>query len=189
MRTPSSLPWQFSVSDADMLTINFAILLALLATRPAPAADPVLRLTADELDARPTLCLVPEMAFVPEADTWEACPPGAVAERDGEAFRAAWAEQAPWAAGHVTLEVVRALSRWARPQMEKYAAVPPLDKLAFMPVTMHKARGMVVYEAAADELPTHSPLVKRWLKVYVLYSTEAKAVLRVTVTIRGQVTE
>lgn len=165
------------------------VLLALvLSSLPARAEEPVLKLRAADLEARPTFCAVPEMAFVPEADGWDEPPADALPERD-RAFAAAWGKQSEWAAGHVTPALARALSRWAKPQMEKYAAVPPLDKLTFKPVAAHKGKGMVVYEATADTLPVHNPLVTRWLRVYVLYAVETKAILRITVTIRGQVTE
>jgi len=34
-------------------------------------------------------------------------------------------------------------------------------------------------------LPTRSPLVTRWLKVYLLVDLRSKAILRVVITIRG----
>jgi hypothetical protein len=38
-----------------------------------------------------------------------------------------------------------------------------------------------------DALPTHSPLVTRWLKVYLFYDLYARSIARITITIRGQV--
>ena len=37
-----------------------------------------------------------------------------------------------------------------------------------------------------DTLPTHQPLVTRWLKVYVVFDLHEKSVSAVVVTIRGQ---
>ncbi len=150
--------------------------------------DGVLKLSGEDVKSHPTLCLVSEMGVIPELDTWEQRKVEARPEKV-EAFEAAWEKQRPWVAEHLTAGAVRALSNWARPQMEKYETVGPLDKLKFRPVTFFKQRGLILYEATVESLPSHSPLVQRWLKVYVLSGEENKSIIRVTVTIRGQVEE
>ncbi len=174
---------QRRILEEDMIA---ALIVMMAAATTAPSA--IVQIGAEELGSRPTLCLVAEMGSIPEADTWTACGDGAFA-KEAEAFQAAWVKESGWVAGHVTADVVRALSRWAKPQMEKYAAVPALDKLKFTPMALEQRTGMVVYEATVDNLPVHNALVKRWLKIYVLCSGDGKTILRVTVTIRGQVEE
>lgn len=40
-------------------------------------------------------------------------------------------------------------------------------------------------EGTIDTLPTHSPLVTRWPKVYLVVDRRNKAILRVVITIRS----
>ncbi len=46
-------------------------------------------------------------------------------------------------------------------------------------------REKLVLEGTIDTLPTHSPLVTRWLKVYLVVDLRNKAILRAVITIRG----
>jgi hypothetical protein len=166
---------------------RLTLILLLLTSSHARAAD-VLTLTAEELAKRPAICLIPEMALVPEADGWPACEPSAYADSTA-AFAAEWSKLAPWLAQKLTPAAARALSRWSAPQMEKYAAVPPLDKLKFTPVAAIKPRGVILYQATIDRLPTHSPLVTRELIAYVCYSPDSRSISHLTITIRGHVEE
>ena len=43
----------------------------------------------------------------------------------------------------------------------------------------------LVLEGTNGTLPTHSPLLTRWLKVYLVVDFRSKAILRVIITIRG----
>ena len=130
------------------------------------------------------LCVVPEMNYVPELDSWSACRPDAFAEHLPH-VRSDWKTHSRWVAKRLTPELVRSLSRWARPQMAAYRAVPPLEDLQWKPVAVHEPHGKLVLEATVDTLPVHAPLVTRWLKLYLLYDMQGKSILRVTITIRG----
>ncbi len=131
------------------------------------------------------LSLVPEMGYIPEVDDWEFCPADAFPEHAAD-VQAAWKALAEWAGRQVTPQRARALSRWARPQMAAYDAVPPPARAALEPARRQPQRGRLVYELTVDTLPTHHPVVTRWLKVYLLYDPHTKAILRMTVTIRGE---
>ena len=130
------------------------------------------------------LCVVPEMNYVPELDSWSACQPDAFTEHLPQ-VRSDWKTHSRWVAKRLTPELVRSLSRWARPQMAAYRAVPPLEDLPWKPVAVHQPHGKLVLEATVDTLPVHAPLVTRWLKLYLLYDMRGKSILRVTITIRG----
>lgn len=131
------------------------------------------------------LCFVPEMSYIPEVDDWEFCPPDQFTEH-GAAAREAWERHIPWANGHVTPAVARGLSRWAHLQMANYNAVPPLAGAKLNLMGRHPRGGRFVYEITVDTLPSHAPLVTRWLKVYLLYDAGSKTMLRMTVTVRGE---
>ena len=72
-------------------------------------------------------------------------------------------------------------------QMEAYATVPPLEKAQFQPVAADENQGIILLESTVDTLPTHNPLVTRWLKTFVRYDTQRHEIVQVTITIRGQV--
>jgi len=148
------------------------------------SGDPELHSNGDE--AFPlALCMVPEMSYIPEVDDWEFCAADKLPEHMAT-VRKDWKGRITWATKHITPELARSLSRWARPQMGKYKTVPPLEKAELKLVRQHPRGNKLVYEATVDTLPSHAPLVTRWLKVYLLYDTGSKSILRMTVTIRGQ---
>jgi len=89
----------------------------------------------------------------------------------------------------VTPEKVREISRYAKEQMAKYEKVAPFEKMEFTPTLRDKDGKKVIFEATVETLPTHSPLVTRWLKVLIVYDTEKKSVEKVFVTIRGELQE
>jgi hypothetical protein len=146
-------------------------------TRPQPGDD-------DDRLLVP-LCLIPEMGSVPELDSWSRCEPEPWKEQTAAAA-ADWKKKSGCIAKLVTPDVARALSGWARPQMKKYHKVPSLEKLDFKPVAAEESGNQLLLEATVDTLPTHSNLVTRWLKLYLLYDVPGKSIVRVTVTIRGQ---
>lgn len=133
-------------------------------------------------------CIVPEMEGVAEVDEWAACKPDAFAEEAAKAL-ADWKKKLPWVKKQVTPELARRLSRWAKKEMEGYQAVPPLEKVALKPVSHDETHGKLVLEGTVDTLPSHSPIVTRWLKLFLLCDKGSGTVQRVTVTIRGQVLE
>jgi hypothetical protein len=173
--------------------LPLACLAGLLLPSSRTRAADVLTLTAEDLATRPPLALVAEMDLVPEVEGWTAVdpnvPPDAAATAAAATLKAEWAKLAPWLTPKLTPAVARALSRWAAPQMEKYATVPPLDKLTFQPVATLKQRGLIVFETKVDRLPVHHQLVTRHLVAYVTYDPETKTIKRVTITIRGHVEE
>jgi len=131
------------------------------------------------------VAMVPEMEPIPGFDGGMPCEPGEFA---GDAAKAAadWAAKRPGIAPLVTAGQARGLSRWAKKPMEQYKRVPPLDKVVFAPVAHHKDARHLVLAGTVDTLPSHSRLVTRWLKVYLLYDQEKQAVVRAAVTIRGE---
>lgn len=144
------------------------------ARRPAAPAVPVV--------------MVPEMEQIPGFDGGTPCKPGDFAEDVAKAL-ADWAAKRPSIQPLVTPRAVRDLSRWARKQMEDYRRVPPLDKVAFQPMAFHQEARRLVLEGTLDTLPSHSPLVTRWLKLYLLYDQAKQSIVKVAVTIRGQLQE
>jgi hypothetical protein len=141
---------------------------------PAPAPMAALR-------------FVPEMMPFPE-QKWPRCPAGAFAQETQDAL-AAWAKLHATAAPRITAERARELSLWAKAQMEKYAAVPPLGDIAFTPAGAAPGKRLLLLEGTADTLPSHSPLVTRWLKIFLVYDCETRSIREVIVTIRGELQE
>lgn len=133
------------------------------------------------------IALVPEMAPVPQA-AWPFCPPESF-PGDVKSALAEWAMIRGELAPKVTPEAVRVLSRWAKPQMAGYGKVPPLESAVFAPVAESPDKKRILLEATLDTLPSHSPLVKRWLKAFLVYDRDASCVVRAVVTIRGQAEE
>jgi len=133
--------------------------------------------------------LLPEMERSPDVDGQPHCEDPKVAAAHLPHVRAAWTALAPEVQQRLTPEAVRALSRWAKKQMEGYKKVPPVANAAWTLSAASDDRRTLVFEATLDTLPTHSPIVTRWLKGYLLFDAEAKHVTRVTLTIRGQLLE
>jgi hypothetical protein len=69
--------------------------------------------------------------------------------------------------------------------MEDYKAVPSLKDVAFQPERWNEASKQICLEGTVDKLPSHSPIVFRQLKIYLLYNQGTGKLERVTVTIRG----
>lgn len=139
------------------------------------------------------VCLVPEMGFVPELRMWRWCS----ADTEPAATKKLselWPTEATRLRSIVTPDLARRLSRWAKPQMEGYHNVPPLEKVQLKPVATDRKSddeqpSYIIFRGVIDTLPVHSPLVTRWLEVYVLYGVKSESILRSTITIRGQVLE
>jgi hypothetical protein len=154
---------------------------------PSPAGEPSKDEGPQKPEAKPTLALatVPEMEAVAELGIGQPCKPDAFPAHTAAA-RADWAKKCPWVAERLTPKLTRELSRWAKPQMEKYTAVPPLAKRELTLIREDEKAGKLVFEITADTLPVHAPTVTRWLKLYLLYDMGSKAITAVTITIRGQ---
>ena len=140
------------------------------------------------------LTLVPEMERIADLDSslgdrrWSAVDDAKHAA-DLRRVQADWKTRTPTIQALLTPERVRSLSKWAMKQMGAYATVPPLEKVQLQPVAADEKRGIILLESTIDTLPTHSPLVTRWLKAFVRYDTQSRAIVQVTITIRGQVLE
>ncbi len=134
------------------------------------------------------VAMVGEMQPVPGFDGGTPCKPGEFAADAAKAL-ADWATKRHEVQRLITPQQVRDLSRWAKKQMEQYGRVPPLDKVAFQPMAFHQEARRLVLEGTLDTLPSHSPLVTRWLKVYLLYDQGTQSIVKVAVTIRGQLLE
>ena len=140
------------------------------------------------------LTLVPEMERIADLDSslgnrrWSTEDDAKHAD-DLRRVQADWKTRAPTIQALLPPERVRSLSRWAAKQMEAYATVPPLEKVQFQPVAADEKQGIIVLESTLDTLPTHNPLVTRWLKAFVRYDSQSRVIVQVTITIRGQVLE
>jgi len=137
------------------------------------------------------LTFVPEMERIADPDgrpndsRWLAADDAKRAD-DLRRVQAEWKTRTPTIQSLLTPERVRSLSRWAAKQMEGYTTVPPLEKAQLHPVAANEEQGTILLESTIDTLPTHSPLVTRWLKAFVRYDTRGQKIAHVTITIRGQ---
>ena len=137
--------------------------------------------------APPDIRFVPEMERVAELE-WPRADAKIYAE-DRPRMLAAWQEISGAVQRKLTAAQVIQLSKWAKPQMQSYADVPALDRPDFQLQTASAGEKKLVFEATLQVLPTHSPLVTRWLKLLVIYDRERRAILQVVITIRGEVQE
>jgi hypothetical protein len=137
------------------------------------------------------LDFVPEMERITDLDRgqndarWSAADDANHAD-DLRRVQAEWKTKSPTIQALLTPERVQSLSRWAVKQMEGYTIVPALEKAQLQPVAADEKHGTILLESTIDTLPTHHPLVTRWLKAFVRYDTRGKNIVHVTITIRGQ---
>ncbi len=144
---------------------------------------------ADEAPVFPMgLCLIPEMDFIPEVDGWTPCKPDQYPDQVRR-VTSLWKDKSDWVQRRITGNVVRELSRWAKPQMEKYRTVPDLAVLNLSALAIDSKHHKIVFAGTIDTLPSHSPLVTRWLKLFLLCDEETGEILRATITIRGEAHE
>jgi hypothetical protein len=132
----------------------------------------------------PEIHWVQEMQRLPEVPDG-ARPPDFTAAQTASLGRA-WDRCAASVLPQVTPQKVRELSRWAKKQMENYRQVkgsPVAFRAAFA------TPGQLVAWTILEVLPSHSPVVTRWLKLYVTYDAAADRITRVSVTIRGEAQE
>ncbi len=132
--------------------------------------------------------LLPEMDVADSAYRWNDAEKARFAD-DIRRAAAEWKMRIPQLRNRVTPEQVRSLSRWAKAQMEGYKSVPSLEAVELRAAGTDAKREELVLEGTIDTLPTHHPLVTRWLKVFLLYDLHTKSICRIAVTIRGQVLE
>ena len=133
-------------------------------------------------------CLIPEMDFIPEVDGWTPCKPDEF-QAQIQVVTALWKEQSDWVHKRITPDVVKELSKWAKPQMEGHRLVPVMQGVKLTALTVDPKHHKIVYSGTLETLPSHSPVVTRWLKLYLLCDEETGNILRVTITIRGEAQE
>ena len=138
--------------------------------------------------APPDIRWVPEMARVTELQDWT---PAAAKDhaQDRQRLLEAWKEVREAVERELTAAQVIALSKWSRTQMKDYSKVPSLEHPDFQIRTAGGGEKKLFFEATLQTLPTHSPLVTRWLKLFVVYDVDRHAVSQVIITIRGEVQE
>lgn len=136
--------------------------------------------------AEPAITTVPEMQRIPalEASAADRSPP----KKPPLAFVRAWKPLAPRVAKLLTPALVRSLSRWAKKEMERYARVPPVERPTFT-VDRVTPEGTLVLAARLDTLPSHSPIVTRWLELVATFDPSRNVISNVWITIRGQAEE
>jgi hypothetical protein len=131
---------------------------------------------------------VKEMSYIPEVDGWEKCSAADYAA-DSQKVAAQWDSIRVWVRQQYTAATVRALSGWAKKQMAAYKKTPQLKGLKFSAVRARPDHKKVVFQAVADTLPTHSPTVTRYLKIFLMYDSAEGRIVGVTLTIRGELLE
>ena len=109
---------------------------------------------------------VAEMESMPAMDAPQSAQQWSDTEKAGyaDAIRRAgeeWKKRVPQIGPKLTPDVVRRMSRWSKPQMQQYKAVPALDKVSLQPVGTDAKKEKLVLEGTIDTLPTHHPLVTR----------------------------
>lgn len=135
-----------------------------------------------------SIAFVKEMAYIPEVDGWEQCKP-AESAADSQAVFRQWDTLYRWVQKQYTPATVRALSGWARKQMVAYKRAPKLKGLQFVPIRTRRDQKKLVFEAVADSLPVHDKTVTRYLKIFLLYDSGESKIVKVTITIRGELSE
>jgi len=134
------------------------------------------------------LCFAREMDYLPEVDSWQQCSTG-VYDSITRLAVADWQKKCGFVQSQVTPQLVASLSQWAKEQMKEYDSVPDFCNVALTAVREFKDHGKIVLEGTLDTLPSHSPIVTRWLKVYTIYDIHNEAITRATITIKGEILE
>jgi hypothetical protein len=135
-----------------------------------------------------SIAYVREMAYIPEVDGWEHCAHSGFAS-DSQKAAAQWDTLCEWVRKQYTPATIYGLSGWAKDQMADYIRTPPLKGIPFTPVRFRQDQKKLVLEAVVDSLPSHDRSVTRYLKLYLLYDTGENTITRVTITIRGELSE
>jgi hypothetical protein len=110
-----------------------------------------------------------------------------------EDFERAWSAVRDDIEKQITDDAIVAISSWAKNEMRGFHL--PAHWLADMPMTMQGAlfdQSQLIFgptENTGLVLPSHSPLVFRFLMVFAQYHRVHKRITNVTVTIRGRLEE
>ena len=135
-----------------------------------------------------SIAFVKEMAYIPEVDGWEQCKPAEFAA-DSQTLLRQWDTLYRWVQKQYSPATVRALSGWAQKQMAAYKRTPGLKGLPFVPIRVRQDQKKLVFEAVAGSLPVHDKTVTRYLKIFLLYDSGESKIVKVTITIRGELSE
>ena len=136
----------------------------------------------------PALDFVPEMTRIPEVDTWATCEPESVAPH---VFQAAlsWIRHRDHVARQLTPDRIYQMARWAHSETALYRDGQGLTDPRFRAIRIGPEGRMLVLESRLEALPSHSPIVNRWLTLYLIYDMAARDLSRAIVTIRGHALE
>ena len=106
-------------------------------------------------------------------------------------FYQTWTNIVDYTKEHISSDEIIELSRWAKKEMEGYHYSPSIKPAGFY----HKGctDKQTVYSTRLDYLPSHSPLVTRFIEMFVVTPIEAPLAdirqVEVFVTIRGVLME
>jgi hypothetical protein len=134
------------------------------------------------------VCIIPEMEYIPEIDDWS-LRKGKADSLDSIKAVTSFKKHIPWVQNFITPKFVKSISKYANKEMNSYNNNPPLDRIRFSPHRISSDGFKILFEGVADTLPSHSKIVTRWLKVYFMYNKGTNSIIRVVVTIRGQLLE
>ncbi|MFG0329337.1 MAG: hypothetical protein ACF8PN_05495 [Phycisphaerales bacterium] len=129
------------------------------------------------------------MSRIVEADEW---PPLTIADLSPDALKLwsrVWSACEREVRAVVDADEVRRLSQWATDRMDRYRPPPTFDGVLLQPISRDPAGDRITLASIVDALPSHSPLVKRRLVVFLLARESTKAIEEAIVTIRGEVLE
>ena len=108
---------------------------------------------------------------------------------DSQTLLRQWDTLYRWVQKQYSPATVRALSGWAQKQMAAYKRTPGLKGLPFVPIRVRQDQKKLVFEAVAGSLPVHDKTVTRYLKIFLLYDSGESKIVKVTITIRGELSE
>jgi hypothetical protein len=83
---------------------------------------------------------------------------------------------------------VVSLSRWAIDEMVVFKKVSNLCESKFRHTAID-SKGFLILESRVQDLPSHHPLVTRWMFIQVSYNKESSRMDKVIVSIRGELLE
>ena len=130
-----------------------------------------------------------EMELIAELEEWEICTSKTMFTQESKKLKSDWNTKKTFISELLNPHLIISLSRWAQKEMSQYHGRPRLDTIQFIPIRYNNRFQRIVYESTVDSLPSHSPIVKRWLKVYVIFDKITDAISEAIITIRGDLFE
>ena len=134
------------------------------------------------------LCVIPEMEYIPELDDWSSYDDKKDILNISEIL-ALIKMKYPFLKKELTPDLIKSISRYAKKEMNTYQTIPPLDTIKFLPKKVSSDGFKIVFEGIVDTLPSHSPIVTRWLKVFIVYNRATHSVIKAIITVRGELLE